>query len=70
MPIRSRRGGADLRRRRNGGPSRHRLGTPSIKSAHVGVPMSPLKLLLMFLILFVVVTVGWVLFFSSVEITM
>lgn len=32
--------------------------------------MSPLKSLLMFLILFVVVTVGWVLFFSSVEITM
>ena len=32
--------------------------------------MSPLKLLLMFLILFVVVTVDWVLFFNSVEITM
>ena len=32
--------------------------------------MSPLKLLLLFLILFIVVTVAWVLFFSSVEITM
>ena len=32
--------------------------------------MSRLKLLLMFLILFVVVTVSWVLFFNSVEITM
>ena len=49
----------------------NRLGTPlSFRSPKVGVQLSLLKLLLMFLILFVVVTVAWLLFFSSVEITM
>lgn len=32
--------------------------------------MRPLKLFLMFLILFIIVTVAWVLFWSTVEITM